>query len=403
VSEVALSIEGVSKRFTRHQRRSTVKEALHHPLERLRRDRFWALEDVNLRVDVGETIGLIGANGSGKSTLLRLIGGVGRPTRGRIVRHRHVEAMLSLGESLSPMLTGRENAITAGILAGFRRREIMARLDEIAAFAELEEFLDRPLRVYSDGMRVRLAFSVAISTRPDVFLIDEVLAVGDVRFQERCFARLAELQEAGTTIVLASHDESQVKRLCGRVVWLAGGRVQAAGSPDEVYEQYNAAMRVETERRAAAIGARPRAAAGVEGGARFGTYEVEIAAVRLLPGELPRVSSGSGPRLRIEIDLVPHDPVDGPIVGVSLHRVADYSKVLDVTTDADGARLGRLSAPRTVTLELDRLDVPGGSYRVDVGVYERNWAYVYDYHWHAYPLEVQTGGEGFGPSRRWST
>jgi lipopolysaccharide transport system ATP-binding protein len=311
--------------------------------------------------------------------------------------------MLSLGESLNPLLTGRENAITAGILAGFRRREIVARLDEIAAFAELEEFFVRPLRVYSDGMRVRLAFSVAISARPEVFLIDEVLAVGDVRFQDRCFARLAELQEAGTTIVLASHDESQVKRLCGRAVWLAGGRVQAAGPPDEVYERYNNAMRAETERRATAIGAKPAAAADADGAARFGTYEVEIAAVRVLPGELRHGSPSSGPAVRIEVDLVPHTPVDDPIVGVSLHRVADYSKVIDVTTEADGMRLGRLSGPRTVTLELDRLDVPGGSYRVDVGVYERSWSYVYDYHWHAYPLDVQTRGEGFGPVRRWST
>jgi len=404
MSEIALSIESVWKRYARRgPRTTTLKNLLLHHVASFRRDHFWALQDVNLQVGVGETIGVIGANGSGKSTLLRLIGGLGRPSRGRVTRHREVQALLSLGDALDPLLTGRENALTAGILAGYRRREIAAKLDEIAAFAELEEFMDDPLRTYSDGMRLRLGFAVATSTAPEVMLIDEVLSVGDLRFQQKCLTRLRELQAEGTTIVFASHDETQVRDLCERAVWLARGRVGAIGDPAEVYDAYHHSLQAETERRAAEIGEHETAEATTvgEGGSRFGTAEVQITDVRVSPAQL--VTGDDAAPVRLEIDLVPREPVDDPIVGVSLHRVTDFTTVLDVSTDTDGLRLGRVDRPLTVSIAFDRLDVQPGSYRFDVGVYEREWAYAYDYHWHAYPIEVlSSGGNAFGPGRRWS-
>jgi lipopolysaccharide transport system ATP-binding protein len=398
----ALAVEAVSKRFTRRgPRPPTVKQLLRDPLAQTRRDRFWALQDVSLRVQAGETVGLIGANGSGKSTLLRLIGGLGRPTRGRIVRSQEVEAMLSLGDTLDPYLTGRENAITAGILSGYRRREIVARLDEIVEFAELEDFFDRPMRTYSEGMKLRLAFSVAISHEPELLLIDEVLSVGDLRFQEKCFRRLEELQRSGTTVLFASHDESQVRRLCERVLWLAHGRMQAYGDPDEVYDAYQASMRLETERRAEALGLAPSRQEQDPGHERVGTFEVEIADVRIEPTKVP-ASGLEGTPVTIEVDLEPRVPVEEPIVVVSLHRAEDYRKVLEVSTEGDGVVVGRLETPRTLTLTLDRIDAEPGSYRLDVGVFQRNWEYAYDYRWHAYPIEI-LGGTGFGPARRWSS
>ena len=157
--------------------------------------------------------------------------------------------MMTLGESFDPLLTGRENAVTAGIVSGYTRREVERKLDEIVAFAELDEFFDHPIRTYSDGMRMRLAFAVAISNEPELMLIDEVLAVGDLRFQNKCFERLQELQERGATILLASHDQEQIAELCTRVLWLAHGRMQAYGTPEEVYDAYRDAMQAETERR----------------------------------------------------------------------------------------------------------------------------------------------------------
>jgi lipopolysaccharide transport system ATP-binding protein len=402
-SEVVLDIQGIWKRYTRrgHGQR-TLKRTLLSPSDLLRRDRFWALQDINLHVESGETVGLIGANGSGKSTLLRLVGGLGRPTRGRIQRFRNVGAMMTLGESFDPLLTGRENAVTAGIVSGYTRREVERKLDEIVAFAELDEFFDHPIRTYSDGMRMRLAFAVAISNEPELMLIDEVLAVGDLRFQNKCFERLQELQKGGATILLASHDQEQIAELCTRVLWLAHGRMQAYGTPDEVYDAYRDAMQAETERRlTSVVHSAPNGSTTAEN--RFGTREVQIAAVRFDPQRLGRATPDGTMPLRLEIDLVPTAPVQDPIVSVSLRRVADASMVLDVNTAGDNIRLGLVDKPMTIGLALDRLDLEPGSYRFDVGVYEQDWGCVYDYHWQAYPFELSGGAStGFGPRRRWT-
>ncbi len=314
-ADVAIRVDGVSKRFARKgPRAATLKQLVAHPLANAQRDAFWALQDVNLAVKTGETVGIIGANGSGKSTLLRLIGGLGKPTRGRIVRSRRVDAMLSLGDSLDPLLTGRENAITAGILAGYRRREAVAKLDEIVAFSELEDVIDRPLRTYSDGMKLRLAFAVAISASPEVLLIDEVLSVGDLRFQAKCFVRLEELRAAGTTILLASHDETQVRDLCAQVVWLARGRVQALGDAEEVFEAYKGAMKVETECRSNALGIHGSGFAGDKGrtAERFGTLEVRIVGVRVAPSTIRVGGANTLTPVRIEVELDAPTPVEEP-------------------------------------------------------------------------------------------
>ena len=400
--EPVIGVQGVSKRFRRRgPRPATLKDLVRHPLEHRNRDDFWALKDVSLRVRAGETVGLIGANGSGKSTLLRLVGGLGKPTRGRIVTTRPVQAILSLGDTLDPYLTGRENATLIGILSGLRRREVAARLDEIAAFAELESFFDRPLRTYSEGMQLRLAFAAATSAAPEVLLLDEVMSVGDLRFQEKCFHRLEEMQQGGTAVLFASHDEEHVRRLCDRVVWLSHGEVAAHGSPDDVYARYETGMHLETARRSESLARdepEHEAAAGEE---RFGTYEVEIAAVRIEPASVVSGRNDGG-SLRIAVDLAPREPVEGPILVVTMHHADDYAKVLEVNTSGDGSELGRLDTPRTVTLDLDRLDVQPGEYRLSIGLFERDWKFAYDYHWHAYPVHVEDGGAGFGPPRRWS-
>ena len=389
-------MEHVSKRYTRRAGRTTIKQFLRNPSRR-GGEPFWALRDVSFEVDEGTTVGVIGANGSGKSTLLRLVAGLGKPTSGRLSRPHDVAAILTLGDAFDPLLTGRENAITAGVLAGFREREVKRMLPEIVAFAELEEFFDHPLRTYSDGMRLRLAFSVASSVAPKALLIDEVLSVGDLRFQQKCLDRLHELQAGGTTILMASHDDSLVRRFCSSVVWLAHGRVQAHGDPDSVYERYDGAMQAETERRAQAAGVSATVPVDED---RVGTFEVEIVDVRVDPSAIPSAGTGDPAQVRLEITLEPRTPVDDPIVSVSLHREGDYARMLDVSTESDAVAIGRLDSLRTVVLMLESLELPAGSYRFDVGVFERSWSHIYDYRWHAYPLEV-LGADGEGV-RRWS-
>src|SRR5688572_20599940 len=238
-------VANVGKTFRRYHadRPGTIQEAVAKGLRRMRPvERSWALREVSFTVGAGKAVGIIGSNGSGKSTLLRLIGGVGRPDTGHIDVHGTIGALLDLGAGFHPDLTGRENALLAGILNGLTRRQVIERLDSIVAFAEIEKALDNPMRTYSSGMQMRLAFSVAVHTEPDILLIDEVLSVGDIAFQRKCMARIAEFRARGCSILLVSHEGSVVQDLCDEAVWLSGGRLMAQGGAADVVRQYAAHM-----------------------------------------------------------------------------------------------------------------------------------------------------------------
>jgi lipopolysaccharide transport system ATP-binding protein len=242
----AISVRGVGKRFrVEHAHRPhTLHEALTRGFGRLEpADMFWALRDIDLDVAAGSSLGLIGANGAGKSTLLRLIARVGRPDTGRIEVNGSLSALLDLGAGFHPDLTGRENVIVSGVIIGMRRAEVERRFDEIVAFAELEAFIDNPMRTYSTGMRMRLAFSLAVLAEPAVLLVDEVLTVGDLNFQEKCINRITELRARGCTMLLCSHDNNLILELCDSAAWLEGGRINRAGAAGEILEAYTQASK----------------------------------------------------------------------------------------------------------------------------------------------------------------
>ena len=199
---------------------------------------FWALRDVNFTVERGESLGIIGPNGSGKSTLLQIMSGILQPTSGRVLARGRVAALLELGAGFNPEFTGRENVFLNGEIMGLSRREIERAFPSIAAFADIGDFIDRPVREYSSGMYVRLAFSIAIHVEPEILVIDEVLAVGDAIFANRCLRRLEEIKAAGVTVVFVSHDLGLVKRMADRAVFLLNGRIEAAGSAADVTNRY---------------------------------------------------------------------------------------------------------------------------------------------------------------------
>jgi homopolymeric O-antigen transport system ATP-binding protein len=233
-------VEGVSKRF-RHwepNRAMTLQELVLRGFRWRRTDYFWALTDVSFEVTSGRMVGIMGFNGAGKSTLLRLVAGVGRPTTGEVKIHGRLGAMLELGVGFHPELTGRENIFISGVCSGLTRREVAARFDSIVAFSELEAFLDYPLRTYSTGMHVRLAFAVASHIEPEVLLIDEVLAVGDLAFQRKCMHRLISFKKSGCTGLLVSHAPQAVLDLCDDAIWLDHGRMVAYGPAEEVVGEY---------------------------------------------------------------------------------------------------------------------------------------------------------------------
>ncbi len=242
-------VQGLSKQFRsyHHDRPRTLQEVLLHGLWHWRAiEGFWALRDVSFSIAPGHMVGVVGANGAGKSTLLRLIGGVGRPDTGHIEIHGRIGALLELGAGLHGDLTGRENLYISGILAGLTRREVEQRFDAIVAFAELQEFIDNPLRTYSTGMRMRLAFAVAVHSEGEILLIDEVLSVGDLAFRRKCMERIGQFKTEGRTILLVSHDIRSIVELCDEALWLHAGRLVAYGPADVVVHQYAAALTAAT-------------------------------------------------------------------------------------------------------------------------------------------------------------
>jgi lipopolysaccharide transport system ATP-binding protein len=251
MATAVIAAEGLGKRYTRGaveargMLRDSIMRFARNPIAALRRSKqetFWALKDVSLEVKEGEVLGLIGRNGAGKTTLLKILSRITRPTTGHAEIRGHVRSLLEVGTGFHGELTGRENTYFSGSLLGMKKREIDRKLDEIIAFAEIEKFIDTPVKHYSSGMYVRLAFAVAAHLEPEILLVDEVLAVGDINFQKKCLGKMGDVARAGRTVVLVSHQMNQMRRLCDRVVWVDGGAIRMVGAAHEVVSAYEAAM-----------------------------------------------------------------------------------------------------------------------------------------------------------------
>ena len=238
-----IRLESVSKRHWKLEEQAMLLRSI-IPVWRPTRTEFWALSDIELTVGPGETLGMIGRNGAGKTTLLRLMAGVTQPSRGRVQVRGRVAPLISVGVGFHPEMSGRENVFVNGMLLGLTKREVESRFDQIVAFSELEGFIDTPVKFYSSGMFMRLGFAVAIASDPDVLLVDEVLAVGDIAFQLKCYERMREIQSQGTTIVIVSHSTHAIRALCPRTVLIAGGKVQFDGDTDEAIARQHQLMSV---------------------------------------------------------------------------------------------------------------------------------------------------------------
>ena len=238
-----ITLENVSKRYFLHPHRvRELKKALLHLPTFLKANRarqpFWALRDVSLTIRRGESVGIIGPNGAGKSTLLRIVSRLAPLTKGKLTVRGRVSPLLELGAGFHPQISGRDNAILNAVLLGLSRKEAQEKLPKIVEFSELGEFIDQPMRTYSSGMYVRLGFAVAVHVRPEILLVDEVLAVGDAEFQRKCFDHIEKLRQEQVTIVLVTHDLDSVKRFCDRAVLLNHGAIAVEGEPQKVVDEY---------------------------------------------------------------------------------------------------------------------------------------------------------------------
>jgi lipopolysaccharide transport system ATP-binding protein len=379
----AIAAQGIGKWFSRYdaQKPITIMDAVLSGWRRMQPvDRFWALRYLTFAVAPGEMLGVIGHNGAGKSTLLQLLGGVAAPTEGELHIRGRIGALLDLGAGLHGDLTGRENIFVLAIAAGLTHRQVSQRFEAVVDFAELSHFIDQPVRTYSTGMMMRLAFSVAVHTDPQILLVDEFLSVGDLSFQSKCLDRITTMRQNGCAIVLVSHDAGQVKQLCDRVLWLHRGEMAGYGSPEAVVEQYVTMMQTQTLEQTPAVDAY-KTDILTPSKNRFGSFEIEITAVRLQPQSLI-----TGDALTVELDYANPAVIAIAIFSISISQ-PDGQKYLDVNTLDAGIPIS-LSKSGTLQLTIERLDLAAGQYFVDVGVYEQEWSHAYDYHWQVYSLTI---------------
>jgi len=410
----AREVSKVYRRFVHRNQFKTLKSALltRSLLSDLRPDQtFTALDGVSFEVAKGSTFGVIGENGSGKSTLLKLVAGITKPTLGSLAVVGRVSALIELGAGFHPEISGRENVAINAIMLGLTRREVEERFSDIVAFAELEPFIDAPVKTYSSGMYMRLGFAVAIHVDPDVLLIDEVLAVGDEAFTRKCLDKIAEFHRRGKTILFVSHTLGLVERMCDEVLWLRQGKVADRGDARRVVDAYltYVAGGEEALLRAAhgqTTGA-PRGESGTTAGYRAGRWggrEVEIVAVRLLDGKgRERHVFVPGEDLTLALSVRAVHPVEDFVFGVGLFS-AEGVQVYGTNTDIEDFRPVRLAGEGEVRLTLEGLRLVEGTYLVDVAAHKRDGT-PYDYHQGLYSLRVKSRTKDVGlyrPLHRWS-
>lgn len=393
-NEPLIAVRSVSKRFKRfHAQRSfqqrfielfTSKKTTHSD------DFFWSLQDVSVDVSRGEKIGIIGHNGSGKSTLLKLISGVLEPTHGDIIVNGRISSLLELGAGFHPELTGRENIILNATLHGLKRKTIDERLDSIVRFAGLEEFIDTPVKHYSSGMYMRLGFSVAFHTDPDLLVVDEVLAVGDSAFQKKCMTAIHHFCQQGGTLVLVTHDLNAVETLCNRVIWMDKGEVRQVGRPIDVIGRYLSAMsRVDADS-GDTSNADTAAAETKLADRRIGNLKVEFTDVKLcgVSGDETSIFN-HGQAMEIHLSYMCRESVVPPVIGIGIHH-ENGTHVTGPNTAFDNVELPD-TPTGTVVYRVASLALLPGNYLLTVAAVHGVTQEIYDIHDRFYEFRVDDG------------
>jgi ABC-2 type transport system ATP-binding protein/lipopolysaccharide transport system ATP-binding protein len=360
-----------------------------------------AVDNISLQVEKGMTFGVIGENGSGKSTLLKLVAGIAKPTSGRLKVEGKISALIELGAGFHPEISGRENVYINGIMLGLSKKEISRKFDEIVRFAELEDFIDAPVKTYSSGMYMRLGFSVAINVNPDVLLIDEVLAVGDAAFVPKCLDRIDDFRRRKKTILFVSHDLATVEKICDKVAWMKDGKIQMLGEPKRVVDAYLqdiAAMQEEDYQKRKTDVDLEQKWEDERREKRWGKREVEIRKVTLknLRGEEKHVFTPEE-GLVVEIDAAANEPVKDFVFGIGIFNSQGIS-CYGTNTNLEDYEPVVLQGEGKVACRIEKLNLINGTYYLDVAVHKRD-GYPYDYHRNLYSFLVSSTLKDVGIAR----
>lgn len=385
--ELAISLKNVSKSFKNYEKPIDQLRDILLPSKNLGSD-FWALNNINIDVLKGETFGIVGKNGSGKSTLLQIISGILMPSTGDVHVSGRISALLELGSGFNPEFTGMENVFFNGRLLGLTEQEIRNKLDDIAAFADIGSFIERPVKTYSSGMFVRLAFAVAVNVHPEILIIDEALAVGDIAFQYKCMTKIKRLKNSGTTIIFVSHDNSAVSFLCERSVWLSNGKVMEIGFSRSVINNYiaflslpNGSNTIQPNLDEKSTGTQDpqgyelEVVSGVENmDQRMGNQKCKILGVCLFDSHgKPTKSLEHQEKFSLRISLQANEATDSPLIGFNMSDRLGHH-IIETNSMREGVYLPALQSGSILTIEF-KLEMPAlcaGHYSFSVDVNDGN-------------------------------
>jgi ABC-type polysaccharide/polyol phosphate transport system ATPase subunit len=379
MTELALEVDHVTKSFRLHHEKTNSIKQLIAGGGRNRFNDFTALNDVTFDVAEGEVFGVIGQNGSGKSTLLKCMAGILQPNSGSVRVHKRMSALLELGAGFHPELSGRDNVFLNAAILGMSRRDIASRFDDIVEFSGLHSFIDAPVKTYSSGMYVRLAFAVAINVDPRLLIIDEILAVGDVTFQQRCLEKFVEFRNEGRTIVLVTHAMNTVKDMCDRAIWLTHGVITGEGDPSELVDQYTEQMLGDMKRSG-------------DGSIRRGSGEAQITHVELFVGENPSPVKRfrTGDQVRFRLHYRADKAIPRPVLGIAIEQLGGATVTSPCTRDA-GILPESIKGEGVVDVALDSVALLPGTYDLHTSITDFNRSHIYDHVQLALRFDVMTG------------
>ena len=355
-----------------------------------------ALKNVSLSVEKGRTIGIIGHNGAGKSTLLRLISGIGKPTKGKITVNGRITTLLELGTGFHPDLTGRENIITGAIVNGFNKKEILERIDDIIAFSELDEYIDLPVRTYSSGMFLRLAISTALNIEPEIIVIDEILAVGDVNFQKKCVDKLLSFKSSLNSLIITSHDMNHISSLCEYVYVLEDGEIVFQGQPSIAIEHYYKIMNDRTERRLEKLGIeKENHKFNGDSGERIGTFEASIDEVFVVDGKGRMTNSiMSSDSLRLNFKYSTKHNINDIILILSIRDEFDINCF--ETHISLKSIVGIVEEQGRFSCYLPEVPLAPGRYFINIGLYPNDFHFTYDLQRNMHQINIYNTKESIG-------
>ncbi len=397
-------VEDVKKYFKKYSHRHkflTLKSAFvsRSLFSDLKKDEtFEALKGVTFKVEEGKTLSIIGENGSGKSTLLKILAGISKPTEGSIVTTGRISALIELGAGFHPEISGRENIFINGIILGLTKKKIQEKYDEIVRFAELEDFIENPVKTYSSGMHMRLGFSIAINVDPDILLVDEVLAVGDASFVPKCLDKINEFKRRGKTIIFVSHDLSTVERISDEVIWLRDGKVGMRGYPKRITDAYLEYIGKKDEVKAGQKHQREAEEGTKNREKRWGSKEIEITNVKMIDrkGKEKYIYEADEP-FTINFDVDASKEEKDFVFGIGIYN-SEGSLCYGSNTQIEDFKSASIKGKGKVQIAVDALNLVNGTYYLDVAVHKRD-GYPFDYHHFLYTFRVTSTYRDVGITR----